>query len=240
MQFVTKLPGVKLMKIKRFPLLTCMIALGSSLLLFEALPAQAQTQSDISGAITTTSDIAGAAFSPGAGSSTITTFTSPAVGAAVEQVGASLSAQLSGGALQVAASDIPGSIPASVQQSLLSLLSGAGNASVASQFEQALANAPGAAGNGQNAALVNTLTAKLKGLLGGGEECIRRRRRNEIDDPKNSACRITATKLRAAVEAYNALIDASSAETLRNPPPELLAIRATLSRLVDAALNAKR
>lgn len=198
-------------------LLLPIVALG----LFSAT-AQAQTQSDVSGAITTTSDLAGFNFSPGINSSTYTTYTSPAVRATVEQIAAALSEQLAGGGLAVAATDIPGtSIPRSVQRALQDLLTADANAAeVSSQFEQALINAPGAANTAENTTLVRNLTSKLQGLI--------------VDS------RVEALQLRAAVEAYNAVIDASSGETLGSPPPELLAIRAVLSRLVAAASEERK
>ena len=67
--------------------------------------------------------------------------------------------------------------------------------------------------------LVLKLAQSLLGLLQG----------NKVD-PK---------RLLAAVAAYNALIKASSAEFLQNPPPELITIRAVLSELVNAAQSAQ-
>lgn len=207
-------------KHQRFHLLLPLsLALG---LLSATLPAQAQTnQSDITGAITTTSDLAGGTFSSSQNNSVVTTYTSPQVSAAVQQAAATVSTQLSGGALPVAASDISGaSIPAATQQSLQNLITGTGDvAAVSSQIELALINAVGVASTAENAALVRTLTSSLQGIVGGAS--------------------VTAPELRAAVEAYNAVIDASSGETLAAPPPELLAIRAVLSRLVSAALTAQ-
>ena len=53
-----------------------------------------------------------------------------------------------------------------------------------------------------------------------------------------ASCKIKPAKLLAAVYAYNAVINSSSEEFLRNPPTALLAIRAILSELVDAAIAA--
>lgn len=53
-----------------------------------------------------------------------------------------------------------------------------------------------------------------------------------------ASCKIKPAKLLAAVYAYNAVINASSEEFLRNPPTTMLAIRAILSELVDAAIAA--
>ncbi len=54
-----------------------------------------------------------------------------------------------------------------------------------------------------------------------------------------ASCKIKPAKLLAAVYAYNAVINSSSEEFLRNPPTALLAIRAILSELVDAAIAAE-
>jgi hypothetical protein len=54
-----------------------------------------------------------------------------------------------------------------------------------------------------------------------------------------ASCKIKPAKLLAAVYAYNAVINASSEEFLRNPPTTVLAIRAILSELVDAAIAAE-
>lgn len=203
-------------------LLSLGLALG---LLSTTLPAHAQSRgsggSDRTGAIITTSDLAGGVFSSGQNNSVITTYTSPQVSAAVEQAAATVSTQLSGGALALTASDISSaSLPAALQQSLQSLITGTGNvAAVSNQIEQALTSASGVANTAENTALVRTLISSLQGIASGAN--------------------ITAPELRTAVEAYNALIDASSVETLTTPAPELLAIRAVLSRLVAAALEAQ-
>jgi hypothetical protein len=207
------------MKIKREHL-PLGFALGCSLVLGGTLPAGAQTgnQSDITGVITTTSDIAGGAFAPGG---TITTFTNPDIQAAVDEAAALISTQLAGGALPVAATNTPiTSISATVQQSLQSLLTETGNvAAVSSQIESALINAPGATNTTENTTLVRNLITSLQGLTAGGS--------------------VSPPELVAAAEAYNAVIDASNGAFLTNPPPELLAIQSALSRLVNAASEAQ-
>lgn len=195
------------------------LALGCSLLLGGTLPAGAQTgnQSDITGVITTTSDIAGG-FAP---SGSITTFTNTDIQAAVDQAAASVSTQLTGGALPVAATNTSiTSISATVQQSLQSLLTETGNVTaVASQIESALTNAVAATNTTEFTTLVEDLMASLQGLTAGS--------------------RVAPPELVAAVEAYNAVVDASSGELLTNPPPELLAIQSALSTLVNAAIEAQ-
>lgn len=209
---------IKAMNIKRLHL-GLGLALGSSLLLSGTLPAQAQVgnQSDVTGAMITTSDIAGGAFAPSVGGGTVTAFTSPGIAAAVNQAAASLNAQVSQGTLPVAATSGPTtSIPATVLQALQSVLTGAGDVAVAlSSIESALANAPGA----PSTTLVRNLLSSLQGLTAGGT--------------------VSPAQLVATVEAYNALIDASSGEFLGNPQPELLAIQSALSTLVNASLAAR-
>lgn len=221
------------------------LALGSSLLLSGTLPAGAQTgnqsdvtgaiittgdiaggafapqvgnQSDVTGAITTTGDIAGDAFAPrfGGGGGAVARFTNPDIAAAVNQAAVSLNAQVAEGTLAVAATSAPTtSISAAVQQILQSLLTGTDDDASSSQIESALANAPGA----PDTTLVQNLVSSLQGLTAGGT--------------------VSPTGLAAAIEAYNALIDASGGEFLGNPQPELLAIQSALSTLVNAALAAK-
>jgi len=209
---------IKAMNIKRLHL-GLGLALGSSLLLSGTLPAQAQVgnQSDVTGAAITTSDIAGGAFAPSGGGGTVTAFTSPSIAAAVNQAAASLNAQVSQGTLPVAATiGLTTSIPATVLQALQSVLTGTGDVAVTlSSIESALANAPGA----PSTTLVRNLLSSLQGLTAGGT--------------------VSPAQLVATVEAYNALIDASSGEFLGNPPPELLAIQSALSTLVNASLAAR-
>lgn len=222
------------------------LALGSSLLLSGTLPAGAQTgnqsdvtgaiittgdiaggafapqvgnQSDVTGAITTTGDIAGDAFAPrfGGGGGAVARFTNPDIARAVNQAAVSLNAQVAQGTLTVAATSAPTtSISAAVQQILQSLLTGTDDDDASSsQIERALANAPGA----PDRTLVRNLVSSLQGLTAGGT--------------------VSPTGLAAAIEAYNALIDASGGEFLANPQPELLAIQSALSTLVNAALAAR-
>ncbi|MDF5718306.1 MAG: hypothetical protein PUP93_31675, partial [Rhizonema sp. NSF051] len=51
--------------------------------------------------------------------------------------------------------------------------------------------------------------------------------------------RVNATRLLAALNAYNNIIDRSSAQYLGNPPSELLAIRSVLMQIIDSIRTSK-
>ncbi len=79
---------------------------------------------------------------------------------------------------------------------------------------------------GPSVNLAQNLASNLLGLL----SCSR------LNPP---SCQVNPAKLMAAVAAYNAVINASSEAFLKNPPTTLLAIRAILSDLVNAAIAAE-
>lgn len=184
------------------------------MLLQTSLPAKAQVgnQSDVTGAIITTSDIAGGTFTPSSrGRGTKAVFARSSVQVAVNRAAANAIAQLKGNSI----TSLTGApITPSTQQTLLSVLtsgSGQGNVGI-SQIANALNSAQGGFTGNQ----VRQLAASLGGLLANG--------------------RVNPAKLAAAVNAYNAVINASSAQFLNNPPPELRAIQSVLSQLVNTAL----
>ncbi|WP_155823787.1 hypothetical protein [Gloeocapsa sp. PCC 7428] len=190
------------------------LTLGTSLLV-SAIPVQAQTgnASDVTGAVITTSDIAGGSFAPTPNQQSSTTsasVSSAALGIALSQAVSIISAQLAQGTLPVA---VPGvaiaSIPVTVQQTLLAVLTGSGNPAA---IESAIAAAV------DNPALAAELVAALQGLIANGTA-----------SPAN---------LLAAVQAYNAVIDASGA-ALSNPSPELVAVQSVLTALVSATSSAQ-
>lgn len=189
------------------------VALGSSLLVF-ATPAQAQVgnASDVTGAVITTGDIAGGAFAPTPSrNGTSATISSASLALALSQAISIISAQLAQGTLPVA---VPGvaiaSIPVTVQQTLLAVITGSGDAS---GIQSAIASAV------DNPALAAELIASLQGLI--------------TDDAASPA------NLLAAVQAYNAVVDASSGTALGNPPPELVAVQSVLTALISAASPAQ-
>jgi hypothetical protein len=184
------------------------LALGS-LLVSTTLPAQAQTgnASDVTGAIITTGDIVGGAFAP-----TPTTrgrsasISSASFAFALSQAISIIISQLAQGTLPIA---VPGvaiaSIPLTVQQTLLALLTGTGDPAELESAIAAIVDDP---------ALAAELIAALQGLVANGTA--------------------SPTNLLAAVQAYNAVIDASGV-ALGNPPPELVAVQSVLTALVSAS-----
>ncbi|PPS42782.1 hypothetical protein [Chroococcidiopsis sp. TS-821] len=187
------------------------LALGTSLFVF-ATPAQAQVgnASDVTGAIITTGDIAGGAFAPIPRGGSRAFLSSAALALALRQAIGIISAQLAQGTLPVA---VPGvaiaSIPVTVQQTLLALLTGTGDSDALESAIASLVDDP---------ALAAELIGALQGLIANGTA-----------SPAN---------LLAAVQAYNAVIDASGA-ALGNPPPELVAVQSVLTALVTATSTAQ-
>ncbi|OKH22639.1 hypothetical protein [Chroogloeocystis siderophila] len=186
------------------------LTLGTSLLVF-AIPAPAQTgnASDVTGAIITTGDIAGGAFAPSLTRSG-TRISKAALLLALRQAISIISAQLAQGTLPVA---VPGvaiaSIPNTVQQTLLAVLTGTGDPTALESAIASLVDDP---------ALAAELVAALQGLFD-----------NTTASPAN---------LLAAVQAYNAVIDASGS-ALSNPSPELVAVQSVLTALVSATSAAQ-
>lgn len=181
------------------------------MILLTASPAPAQTgnQSDATGPIPSTSDIAGGAFSTtGAGSQTV--FSNSNAQIAVNQAGVSLASQLSANSLTTASGS---AIPAPAQQSVLNLLT-VSSTTQASGSISSITNALATGINAPPAAVVAELVSSLLGLLAEGK--------------------ITPQQLKNAITSYNELIRSSNAEFLSNPPAELIAIRVSLSRLIEA------
>lgn len=181
------------------------------MILLTASPAPAQTgnQSDATGPIPSTSDIAGGAFSTtGAGSQTV--FSNSNAQIAVNQAGVSLASQLSANSLTTASGS---AIPAPAQQSVLNLLT-VSSTTQASGSISSITNALATGINAPPAAVVAELVSSLLGLLAEGK--------------------VTPQQLKNAITSYNELIRSSNAEFLSNPPAELIAIRVSLSRLIDA------
>lgn len=190
------------------------LALGAFLIVLQTAspaPAQNGNQSDITGPIPTTSDIAGGAFTTTTGGGgTETVFSGGATAqASVNQAAATVSSQLSAGSLSAPAG---GSISASAQTAVYNILTA--NAELGSSLS-AVANSLTSAPGAPPATAVQNLLDSLVGLLRGRK--------------------ITAAKLLAAIRAYNSMIDASNAAFLSTPPAELLAIQAALSKLIAAA-----
>jgi hypothetical protein len=190
------------------------LALGAFLIFLQTAspaPAQNGNQSDITGPIPTTSDLAGGAFTTTTGTGgTETVFTGGATAqTSVNQAATTVSSQLSAGTLSAVSG---GSISAPAQTAVYNIMAAntCTGASV-SAVTNALTSGPGAPPEPAVQNLAKTLVCLLKGG------------------------KVTPAKLLSAIRAYNATIDASNAVFLSSPPAELLAIQAALSKLIAAA-----
>lgn len=192
-----------------FPLMV-VLALTPSLPTY----AQSRSQSDVSGTSVTSSDVVNGAFIPGTGRNSRLDFRSTAAQNAVNNAALVVNDRLAAATLPaIAPTAGSNAIAASAQQALQSLLTGTGNVGAsATQITNALIAA------GISPALAADLVASLQGLTSGGT--------------------VSAADLAAAVAAYNAVINASSAELLARPTDELLGINTILSALLNAAITA--
>lgn len=187
------------------------LALGSSLLL-GALPVLAQrgNQSDVTGAIVTTGDIVGGAFSPkidgSAGGSS--RFVNTDVQTAVNQAAAAINTQLSQGT-------IPG-FAGEVQSALASVLTGTGDTvAAASRLESFLST------TSVPQAQVQALVKSLQGLTAGGKV-----------SPAKLVAAVEAYNAAVDSEGFSATVSFGN-----NAP--ILGIRATLLQMVKAVTVAK-
>ena len=200
------------MNIRHLPLrLTLGFALAISSIVSDIPKAQAQSnnQSDITGTIITTSDVVGG-FAPGGGRRVVAAFRTPEIKNAVDAAANSVNGQLAQGNLPVVATVSSSAIPAAVQQSLQCVLTRIGDVEdCVTQIETALVNA------GASPIISRNLLSSLLGLTAAGQ--------------------VDPAKFRAVVQAYNALINTSSADFLGTPPEELRAIQAVLAVLLNAA-----
>lgn len=201
------------MNIRHLPLyLGLSLALGIAGTFSGTQSAQAQSAnlSDVTGNIITTSDIVGG-FGSGGGNQVIFAFRTAEIRRAVNSEANTVNQLLAANNLPVV--DIGGTptpIPASVQQNLLILLTARGNVDAnVTQLANGLTNA------GASSTLARNLALSLRGLTSGGT--------------------VPPGQFRAVIEAYNALISASSYNFLNEPPEELRAIQAVLSILLNAA-----
>ncbi|MCT7949875.1 hypothetical protein NG798_08755 [Ancylothrix sp. C2] len=196
----------------------------TTLILTTIKPAIAQTgnQSDSTGPIPTTSDIAGGPPTTQTQGGTETVFQGGvSVQTAVNQAAATVISELSANTLTGTGTPIP----AATQQTVLSLLTDTNSTQAAANITTALTSCPKSPSvpAGQQltpcpgsppVAVAQELTSRLAGLLTEGK--------------------VSPEQLKAAIRAYNAMILASNTEFLSNPPAELNAIRISLSRLIAA------
>lgn len=174
---------------------------------------------DVTGPPVTSGDLVAGLFEPG----TVRTFGCP-VAWGVRTEAERLRAALAGGTLR-AASAAPGGegIDDEVQRELLLILLDEPGADEAeARFRAALA-----AGGGREArSWAGRLLGRLRGALAEASRM----------DPEEPGYR-SATGLSAALGAYNAFLATGAGPVLRSPPPELVAIRTVLSRLVIAGVE---
>lgn len=213
-----------------FHLALFLTTLGSPLLLLGTTPqAKAQNNSDTTGPIMTTSDTVGfGGFRRSRGG---LVFRTDRIRDAVYQASASTITQLQAGNFVVNRGGTNVPISASVQQALVNVLTKTGDFQAsANQLVSGLANpaptqtkadlkTPSNLAQGPDrTALAQQLVFSLTGLTANGK--------------------VDPAKLRAAVAASNALINASGGDYLSNLPQEYLAIQAVLSTLLNAANSA--
>ena len=195
----------------------------SAFLLWQASPpAQAQTgnQSDVTGAIVTTSDISGGAFTHSQpGGRGVAHFSSFTVQTVVNQAAITVLKQLNINSLT---SPTGTSISPETQQRLLLILTASKSVPEKASFAQIITALSSDQG-GSTASEARQLAASLEGLF--------KTRSTTATSPKVS---INANRLLAAIKAYNQLVNHSSAQFLNNPPPELVGIRSVLSELIKA------
>ncbi len=214
--------------IKRFPFsLSLSVAFSTVILCQASLPVQAQrgNQSDVTGAIVTTSDIKGPFFSPtpqrgrGTGAGGQVEFNSYGLRRVVSEASVKVIDELNSNTLP-SASGRP--IPSETQQSLLRILLASRSTEVTPTSQQITKALTGVQG-GPTVQQAEQLTDSLRGLL--------KNFRISREQGEVRYRRVDATRLLAALNAYNNIIDRSSAQYLSNPPSELLAIRSVLTQI---------
>lgn len=197
------------------------IAHTTALLLFVLLayPAQAQhtNMSNGTSTIVTTSDAVGGAFAKIHDGALRASFASDEVQQRVNDVAASLNVKLAQGTLvrTAFASADPMAHSLSAVQHTLSCVLSPRAAEASDVCRQNTETALSAAGD--HAAPAHRLVESLDGLTAGDV--------------------VTADRLMAAQEAFNAFVDEAPAEYLAAPPDEFTVIHTVLSTLVEAAAS---
>ncbi len=239
--------------IKRFPFyLGLSFAFSAVMLCIASLPVQAQrgNQSDVTGAIVTTSDIKGPFFdsTPQRGSQVEFSYGLRRV---VSEASVKVIQDLNGNSLTLVSGrpivtfhsppckiaetqpletlecERLRPIPPETQQSLLRILLASRSTEVnptSQQMTKALSGVQG----GPTVEQAEQLTDSLRGLLKNFRLTTNR------SQTQQRYRRVSVTQLLAAVKAYNNIIDHSSAQYLSNPPSELLAIRSVLTQITTS------
>lgn len=202
------------MNIKHLPL---QLSLGFALALLGAVAqtpqAQAQSgnQSDITGVIITTSDVAGGFNFSGGDRRKLIAFASPGIQSSVNSAALSINQQLEQQSLAVVATDASQTaVSITVQQTLLIILTNTTNVDArVTQFVNGLVNA------GADVQLSRNLVLSMVGLTAKGN--------------------VEAAQCQSVIRSYNLFIEGSTVELLTNNPDELRAIRSVLAQLLNAA-----
>jgi hypothetical protein len=217
--------------IKRFQFyLSLSFAFSTVMLCQGLLPVQAQrgNQSDVTGAIVTTSDIKGPFFSPTPQGNQVE-FKGYGLRRVVSEASAKVVNDLNVNSL-TSVSGRP--IPPETQQSLLRILV-ASRPKEVNPTSQLLTKALSGVQGGPTVEQAEQLTDSLRGLLKNFRLTTNR------SQTQLRYRRVSATQLMAAVKAYNNIIDRSSAQYLTNPPSELLAIRSVLTQIISSIRASK-
>jgi hypothetical protein len=202
------------MNIRQLPLHVGLgLALAVSGVVSQTPQAQAQSgnQSDITGVIITTSDVAGGFNFGGGDRRKLIAFANPGIQTAVNSAAISINQQLQQQSLSIVASDSSQTgISVTVQQTLLVILTNTTNVDASvRQYVIGLVNA------GADRDLSQNLVLSLVGLTAKG--------------------RVEAAQCQRVIRSYNALIEDSSIQVFTNNPDELRAIRSILAQLLNAA-----
>jgi hypothetical protein len=202
------------MNIKHLPLqLSLGFALAISGAVCQTPQAQAQSgnQSDITGVIITTSDVAGGFNFSGGDRRRLIAFASPGIQSSVNSAAISINQQLQQQSLAVVATDASqAAVSVTVQQTLLIILTNTTNVDArVTQFVNGLVNA------GAEANVSRNLVLSMVGLTAKGK--------------------VEAAQCQRVIRSYNVFIENSTVELLTNNPDELRAIRSVLAQLLNAA-----
>ncbi len=202
------------MNIKHLPLqLSLGFALAISGAVCQTPQAQAQSgnQSDITGVIITTSDVAGGFNFSGGDRRRLIAFASPGIQSSVNSAAISINQQLQQQSLAVVATDASqAAVSVTIQQTLLIILTNTTNVDArVTQFVNGLVNA------GAEANVSRNLVLSMVGLTAKGK--------------------VEAAQCQRVIRSYNVFIENSTVELLTNNPDELRAIRSVLAQLLNAA-----
>ena len=176
--------------------------------------AQSGNQSDITGAIITTSDVAGG-FNFSSDRRKLIAFRSAAIQDAVNSSAVSINQQLIAGSLPIVSTDpTTTAISVTIQQNLQVILTDTGNVD-----NSVVVIVNDLVDAGADRTLSQNLVYGLRGLTAGGK--------------------VRAAKFQIVTRSYNSFIDNCSDQVFIKNPDSLRAIRAVLSIMLNAALASR-